>query len=120
MNDYEKTKLREHWQKPGKLKALLNILPMVPYDNSTENNLALKRAIWMTGIGYAATETAQLYYMLEEDGVLVREGPTPEPAKYLTCAHSGRNTCLNCHWEIEQRGLNAAVRYRLAKPLAEY
>ena len=117
MNDYEKEKLREHWQKPGTLKALLAILPMVPYSESSN----YKKIVWMTGITFQPTDMAQVYYMLEEMGIIVREDEQPEPAEYLVCTHAGApNPCHHCQYEIHQRGSRAAVRYRLAKPLSEY
>lgn len=121
MSPYEKEKLREFWQKPGMLRSLLSYLPMVPFDNSPESNKGYKRAVTATGISFTATDMAQVYYMLEEDGAIVRDGEEPEPAEYMVCAHPGANhPCLQCRYEIEQRGMRAAVRYRLAKPLAEY
>jgi hypothetical protein len=74
VNDWEKNKLREHWQKPGKLRMLLEILPMVP---DTCSGDVYKRVVWMTGIAFDPAEMAQVYYMLEEDGVLVRDGVEP-------------------------------------------
>jgi len=121
MNDYEKKKLQEHWQKPGALKLLLQILPMVPYDNRLESNSALKKVAWMTGIGFDSVEMAQVYYLLEEIGAIVREEPQPEPAKYLVCTHPDANTCCHqCTIETRKRGARSAVRYHLAQPLAAY
>ena len=121
MNDWEKGKLREHWEKPGMLKSLLGVLPMVPYSNDHESNSKFKLVVRMTGISFGPTDMAQVYYMLEEDGAIVRDGEQPEPAEYLTCPHPGVNIpCHVCRYEIDQRGTRAAVRYRLAKPLAEF
>jgi hypothetical protein len=121
MNDYEKQKLQEHWQKPGTLKTLLETLPLVPYDSSQASIGAYKKVAWMTGIGFDPVEMAQVYYLLEEIGAIVRDGPQPEPAEYLVCTHPGANNpCLQCVHEINKRGTRAAVRYRLSKPLAEY
>lgn len=121
MNEAAKQYLRADLQKPGFLKRLLGFLPMVPFDNGREVSSALKRVVWTTGITYEPTDMAQLYYMLEEDGVIVRDGEPPEPAVSLDCTHrSVQKTCLDCHYEIEKRGMAAAVRYRLTKPLSEY
>jgi len=121
MNDWEKQKLREHWQKPGRLKALLGVLSMTPHNSGELNNNWYKQVVWMTGIGFEPTEMAQVYYMLEEDDVLVRDGEPPAPAAYLECTHPGVNKpCHQCHFEIFNRGKLAAIRYKLAKPLDQY
>ena len=118
MNDWEKQKLREHWQKPGKLKALLEVLPMVPHN--TDGGW-YKKVVWMTGITFEPTDMAQVYYMLEEDGVLVREDVQPEPAAHVECTHTqSGDLCHQCRFENTQRGWRAALRYRLAKDLASY
>jgi hypothetical protein len=117
MNDWEKQKLREHWQKPGNLKALLQVLPMVPHNERA----GYKRVVYMTGISFDPAEMAQVYYMLEEDGILVRDGAQPGPAEHRECTHSeSNNPCQGCRYEIHQRGTRAAVRYCLVKELDEY
>lgn len=117
MNDYEVTELRKYWKKPGKLKALLTILPLTPEGRA--DSMLYKRIVSMTGITYEA-DFEQVYAMLEEDGVLVREG-VPPPAVLVVCNHPGpRVPCLACFHQNQQAKLKAGIRYRLAKPLADY
>lgn len=119
MNNYEKEKLREHWQKPGKMRMLLEILPLTP-EGQANNNL-YKKLVWMLGIGFDETEMDQVYYMLEEDGYIARDEVQPAPAVRVDCTHPGKlPVCHLCHFRNSQALDKARVTYHLTKPLSEY
>jgi hypothetical protein len=119
MNDYEKGKLREHLQKPGKLRMLFEILPLTP-EGQANNNL-YKKLVWMLGIGFDETEMDQVYYMLEEDGYIARDEVQPAPAVRVECTHPGTlPVCHMCHFRNSQALDKARVTYHLTKPLSEY
>lgn len=119
MNEYEKGKLREHWQRPGTLRMLLQELPLTP--SRPETTKSLKKVSWMTGIAVDLRELAQLYYMLEEDGIIVRDNePAPAPAIFCPHVRHGDKPCNECQFKWGNNTDFALFRYRLAKDISAY
>lgn len=119
MNDYEMNKLREHWKRPGALRALLQTLPLTP--EADANGFAYKKVVWMTGISFDEAEYTQVYYMLEELGAIVRDEIQGSPAEYVVCQRYGRDRpCVYCQHRNHQERMKATIRYHLAKPIEEY
>lgn len=119
MNQYEIDELRKHWEKPGRLKALLATLPLTPEGRA--DGMIYKRVVWMTGISFREEDFLQIYTMLEEDGVIARDAVQAPPAVEVVCDHMGpRVPCMTCDFKNRQARIKAGVRYHLTKPLEEY
>jgi hypothetical protein len=119
MNAYEMGKLREHWQKPGMLKALLKVLPLTPEGRAQSS--PYKLVVRMTGISYDEADFTQVYDMLEEDGVIARDAVQAPPAVEVVCGHNGPLVpCHSCDFKNRNARIAAGVRYHLTKPLEEF
>jgi hypothetical protein len=119
MNAYEMEKLREHWAKPGTLKALLKVLPLTPEGRAESS--PYKLVVRMTGISYDEEDFNQVYDMLEEDGVIARDAIQAPPAVEVVCNHDGpRVPCHSCQFANKNARIKAGVRYHLTKSLDEY